>query len=179
MALGFDQREAGPLVDAPRRDEHVVGPEHELAIARGPGERDALVDEPLLRGPGNSLEHRADLSPCGRVEPSERLTTTRGEGEHARPPVLRRDGARDQAPTLERAEHPREIAGVQNEIADERARARSLTMRELEQHSRFGQRKAAVQIAVLERADAPRVEAVEAAYRGDALGARVHAREDS
>src|SRR5437870_1129277 len=100
------------------------------------------ADEPPLRGPGNSLEHRADLSPCGRVEPSERLTATRREGEHARPPVLRRDGARDQAPTPERAEHPREIAGVQNEIADERARARPLAMRELEQHSRFGQRKA-------------------------------------
>src|SRR6266513_2253799 len=39
MALGLHRREAGPLVDAPRRDE--------LAIARGPGERDALVDEPL------------------------------------------------------------------------------------------------------------------------------------
>src|SRR5207237_8605168 len=45
VPLAADELEAGSLVDAPRRDEHVVRPEHELAVARGPRERDALVHQ--------------------------------------------------------------------------------------------------------------------------------------
>src|SRR5712691_4937370 len=45
VALACDQLEASVLVDAARGGKNAVGPERDLAVARGAGEADALVDE--------------------------------------------------------------------------------------------------------------------------------------
>src|SRR5262249_17419236 len=47
MLLALDEAEPGGLVEAPRRDQHVVGPEPEPAVAAAPRETDAFGDEAL------------------------------------------------------------------------------------------------------------------------------------
>src|ERR1700748_3137427 len=57
VRLLVPQAESGPLVDAPGLGQHAVGPQHDLGVARGPGEPQALLDQ-----------LRADAqAPCGRV----------------------------------------------------------------------------------------------------------------
>ena len=46
VCLFVDEAEAGGLVDAPRRVQHAVGPERDLAIAHLPAEADAFVHQP-------------------------------------------------------------------------------------------------------------------------------------
>ena len=45
MTLAFDELEAGAFVDAAGRDQDVVRPEHQVAIARRTREANAFVDE--------------------------------------------------------------------------------------------------------------------------------------
>ena len=74
----------------------------------------------------------------------------------------------DQAAFLEPLQKAAEIAGVQAEIADERARGRILPMGELVEDAGLGQREGALEQPLLEHADAPGIEAVEAPDGGDA-----------
>src|SRR5919197_3540709 len=47
MRLGADEMKPGALVEAPRADEHVVGPQRDAAIAGEPGEAQAFRDKAL------------------------------------------------------------------------------------------------------------------------------------
>ncbi len=47
VPLLLHEDEPGPLVDAPRGDQDVVGPQHHLGVPGGAGERDALTDQAL------------------------------------------------------------------------------------------------------------------------------------
>src|ERR671910_696097 len=69
VLLLLDQLEPGPLVDAPRRHEHVVRPEHQRSVAGGPGEPDALVDQPRAdsRTARRRLDQKQPQLSCHRV----------------------------------------------------------------------------------------------------------------
>ncbi len=61
------------------------------------------------------------------------------------------------------------IAGVEIERAADVARGDAVAVRDLVQHAHLAERVGAVEIGLAQHADLPRVEAVEAAHRGDAL----------
>src|ERR1035438_6482612 len=68
VLLGAGELEAGPLVDAARRGEHVVGPQHDLRVAGPAGEGNALGDEAAAQAhaPRSRLdEQQAELR--GRI----------------------------------------------------------------------------------------------------------------
>src|SRR5262249_21680584 len=47
VLTGVNELEPGPLIDAPGRVQHVIGPQHQLAVPRAPGEGRALGDQAL------------------------------------------------------------------------------------------------------------------------------------
>lgn len=59
MLLFFNQLESLRLVDAARRVEDVVGPEHDLAVAGAPCEVDAFVDQTIAEA--ESPRRRLDV----------------------------------------------------------------------------------------------------------------------
>ena len=81
--------------------------------------------------------------------------------------IVRRRRALDQAALLEAAQQAAQVAGIEAEVARQLGRGGVLAVRELPQQARFGQRERGRQQAFLQHADAPRVEAVEAADRVD------------
>src|SRR5216683_6497842 len=57
MRLRIHQLETEPQVDAPRRGEDVVGPQHDLRVPRPAGEREALGHQALTQpeAPGSRI----------------------------------------------------------------------------------------------------------------------------
>ena len=66
VAVLVIQGESGPLVDAPRVDEHVVGPQGDVGVPRLAGETEHLLDQPGAdpEAPGPRL-HQQQPQPCG------------------------------------------------------------------------------------------------------------------
>src|SRR5580704_6836752 len=93
----------------------------------------------------------------------------RRERQMALPGVARRDFAPDQSAFLEIAQHAAEIAGIEIERAADLGRGRGAARGDLVKHPRLGERIGAIEKGFAQHADLPRVEAVEAANRGDAL----------
>ena len=85
------------------------------------------------------------------------------------PGVARGNLAADQSAFLEIAQHAAQIAGIEIERAADLGRGRRAAAGDLVQHARLGERIGAVEKSFAQHADLPRVEAVEAADRGDAL----------
>src|ERR1700684_1272068 len=86
----------------------------------------------------------------------------------ALPGVARRDFSFDQAMFLEIAQHAAEIAGIEIERAADLGRGRGAAAGDLVKHPRLAERIGAAEKGFAQHADLPRVEAVEAAHRGDA-----------
>src|ERR1700730_9123490 len=87
----------------------------------------------------------------------------------ALPRVARRGFSFDQAAFLEIAQHAAEITGIEIERAADLGRGRGAAAGDLVKHPRLGERIGAVEKSLTQHADLPRVEAVEAADRSDAL----------
>src|SRR5580700_7973428 len=87
----------------------------------------------------------------------------------ALPGIACRGFAFDQAAFLEIAQHAAEIAGIEIERAADLGRGRRATAGDLIKHPRLAERIGAVEKGFAQHADLPRVEAIEAADRGDAL----------
>ena len=79
----------------------------------------------------------------------------------------------DQAALFEIAQDAAQIAGVEIERAADVVCGRGLVVGELVEHPHLAERIGAVEIGFAQDADLARVEAIEAAYRGDALLRRV------
>ncbi len=86
----------------------------------------------------------------------------------ALPRVGRRRLAHDEAAPLEIAQYAAQIAGVEIERAADPARRHRAALRDLVKEARLAERIGAVEIGFAQHADLARVEAVEAAHRGDA-----------
>src|ERR1700733_14094206 len=87
----------------------------------------------------------------------------------ALPGIARRCLSLDQSAFLEIAQHAAEIAGIEIERAADLGRGRGAAAGELVKHPRLAERIGAVEKGFAQHSDLPRVEAVEAADRGDAL----------
>src|ERR1700722_17681486 len=87
----------------------------------------------------------------------------------ALPCVARRGFSFDQAAFLEIAQHAAEITGIEIERAAHLGRGRGAAAGDLVKHPRLAERVGAVEKGFAQYADLPRVEAVEAADRGNAL----------
>src|ERR1700685_829933 len=87
----------------------------------------------------------------------------------ALPGIARRGFSLDQAAFLEVAQHAAQITGIEIERAADLGRGRGAAAGELVKHPRLAERIGAVEKGFAQHADLPRVEAVEAADRGDAL----------
>src|SRR5580704_19279031 len=85
------------------------------------------------------------------------------------PGVARRGFTFDQSAFLEIAQHAAEIPGIEIERAADLGRGRGAAAGDLIKHPRLGERIGAAEKGFAQHADLPRVEAVEAAGRGDAL----------
>src|SRR5258708_36545255 len=96
----------------------------------------------------------------------------------ALPGIARRGFAFDQAALLEVAQHAAQIAGIEIERAADLGRGRRAAAGDLVKHPRLAERIGAVEKSFAQYADLPRVEAVEAADRGDALVALPDGRHD-
>ena len=126
-------------------------------------------DQLRLLGGLEPAEHRADLRAASAVRAARRSC---GRARSATDGSAGRRSAKscaDQAALLEIAQHAAEIAGVEIERAADVARGGASPLRDLVEHARLGQRVGAVELGLAQHADLPRVEAVEAAHRGDAL----------
>ena len=118
---------------------------------------------------GKAAEHRADLVARARVQRRERVVAPAGQGEEALPAVGLRAGALEQPALLEAAQDAAQIARIEPELSPERARGDGVLMRELVEDAPLGQGERAGQIALVQEADLPRVEAIEPPHRGDPL----------
>jgi hypothetical protein len=92
------------------------------------------------------------------------------------PPIVR-IGPRDHQPALlERREHSTEVARIEAERVDDLGGRRVLAVGELVQNADFGEREAAVDVRIAERADTRRIEAIEVS---DCLGVVIELAHDS
>src|ERR1700685_4452937 len=87
----------------------------------------------------------------------------------ALPGIARRCLSLDQSAFLEIAQHAAQIPGIEIEGAADLGCGRRAAAGELVKHPRLAERIGAVEKGFAQHADLPRVEAVEAADRGDAL----------
>src|ERR1700689_4394401 len=87
----------------------------------------------------------------------------------ALPGIARRGFSFDQAALFEIAQNAAEIAGIELERPADLGRRRGTAAGDLVEHARLAERIGAVKKSFAQHADLPRVEAVEAADRGDAL----------
>src|SRR5580704_18010504 len=85
------------------------------------------------------------------------------------PGVARRSLSFNQAAFLETAQHAAQIPGIEIKRPADLGRGRRAAAGDLVKHPRFGERVGAVEKGFAQHADLPRVKAVEAADRGDAL----------
>ena len=148
-----------------------------------PGEasRDAVAEQRLDLGHGARAGSAARLSASGASRRCDVGRALRSSGAKARLPgggeaevemarVVARALGADQLGVLQRAQQPAQVAGIEIEVARQLGgRCVRLAMRELPEQARLGQREARAGQALVQDADAPRVEAVEAA---DGVGAR-------
>ena len=124
---------------------------------------------PLLGAPERARAARATSSLRARVERRERVAARRGQRQQAAAGRRAAPRARSQqARALEAAQDAAQVAGVEAELAA-RARSRSVRSRCA---SSYSTRTSVSENGLssspsLQHADAPRVEAVEAAHRGD------------
>src|SRR5512133_379934 len=88
-----------------------------------------------------------------------------GQRQKALPPIVGRGGLHDQAALNEAAQDATEIAVIESELGRDLGCRRRGSLRKLIEHARLGERVGTSEKTVLEHADAPRVEAIEAADR--------------
>ncbi len=116
-----------------------------------------LAGERLERGSRERVRDPVQLDHLG--------ATGRGQAEALRPPVGRVGLLLHEPVALERPQQARQVAGVEPEPRTDVARGRSLGA-DLEQHARLAERSVA-EVAVAQRPDLTRDEAVEGADGGD------------
>src|ERR1700734_156528 len=97
----------------------------------------------------------------------------RRERQMALPGIARGNFAADQAALLEIAQHAAQIPGIEIKRAADLGRGRGAAAGDLVEHAGLAERIGAVEKGFAQHPDLPRVEAVEAADRGDALVALV------
>ena len=115
-------------------------------------------------------EDRAHLLLRAFVERGERAAARSGQREHVAPRIVLGSRAREPALGAEALENAAEIALVEAERAGKLGGADAAMVRELVHHAHFGQRKRTFEQALVEHADALRVEAVEASRGFDMSG---------
>src|SRR4029077_4891809 len=91
-----------------------------------------------------------------------------GQRQKALPPVIGRTGFDDEAALDEAAQDATEVAVIEPEFRGDLGCGPRGPLRKLVEHARLGERIGTSEKTVLEHADAPRVEAIEAANRADA-----------
>jgi len=150
-----------------------VGAQHEGA---GPGRRteqrfDAChrCQQLLLLRLAERFQQRRHLGLRATVQRCEGAPPGRADRQPHLPRIGAGAGGLDQPAFLETAQQPAQVAGVEVQRLGQLGGGGVLAVRQLPQQARFGQRKAAVQQAFVQHADAARVEAVEGAQRGDAF----------
>ena len=136
-------------------------------------------DQPRLLGGHELAEHGAGVVLRAAFQRRVSGAAARRERQMALPGVARRNFAADQAAFLEIAQHAAQIAGIEIERAADLGRGRGAAAGDLVKHPRLGERIGAVEKGLAQHADLPRVEAVEAADRGDALVALAGGRHDA
>ena len=145
-----------------------IGDGRDKALAQQGLDVSHILDQALLGRGRECAQHGDDLVLGAMVERSEGGAAQRGQGQQALAGVQRAGGALDQTALLEALEQAAEIAGIEAEVADERARGRIFPMGQLVEDAGLGQGEGALEQPLLEHADAPGIEAVEAPDGSDA-----------
>src|ERR1700733_15764135 len=114
-------------------------------------------------------EHCADVVLRSALQRREIFAAAWRERQMALPGVAGGCRAPDQAAFLEIAQHAGQVAGIEIERAADLARRRRVPARDFVEDARLAERIGAVEESFAQYADLSRVEAVEAAHRGDAL----------
>ena len=124
-------------------------------------------NEPRLIG-GLKLFERGPGLPLGPpLQWCERLSAGRRQRNMTLSGVAGGDLPLDQSALFEILQHAAQIAGVEIERADNLDRGRRAALGNLVEQARLAERIGAVEIGLAQHAELPRVEAVEAAHRGD------------
>src|SRR5439155_23858582 len=103
------------------------------------------------------------------LERLEHSTARLGQAQPAFASVARRFRSVEKTALEEAVQHAAQVTAIQAELARQLGGGAALAVRQLVQHAYFGQRKLAVQVAVVQDADAFGVEAIEAADSIDTL----------
>src|SRR5207253_8679147 len=118
---------------------------------------------PLLLG-RKRLDHRVNRPLLADIDAVENATPVRRQPEDRLPSVGSRSRSREQTFLLELAKHAAEVRRVQRQRLAERSGGCLLAVTQLEEDADFGEREFAVEKVAIQRADLPRVEAVESAH---------------
>src|SRR5580700_7510656 len=118
---------------------------------------------------GKLAEHGAGIMLRPALQRRISGAAARRERQMALPGVARGNLAANQAAFLEIPQHTAQIAGIEIERPADLGRGRGTAAGDLVEHARLAERIGAVEKGFAQHADLPRVEAVEAADRGDAL----------
>ena len=126
-------------------------------------------EQTVLRGRRQRRQQRRHLGPRPLLQIVERAPALGGERDQALAAVAARGGPAHQAAALEALQHAAQVGGVEVEVAAEvGGRRRRIAVR-LVEHPHLRQRQRAVQVVLVQHADAPGVEPVEAADGLDAI----------
>ncbi len=126
------------------------------------------LDDAVLRGGGEAVQHPAHVLVRAGVEGREGLAPLRGQREVASPAVLLRTELAKEPALLEAAQDAAQIPGVDAEVATQLGGRRVHAVRELVQHARLREGERTAGEAFTQHADLARVEAVEATHGVDA-----------
>jgi hypothetical protein len=157
---------------------HVAGAVDAQQVTRGrrcrrrqqPLDRPHGADQARLVARGECADHLADLCRRMPLERREGGAAARRQREVDLPAVGTRPLLDDHPALREAAQDAAEIAGVEAELAADLARGRLVAMGDFIKDARLRQRERARRKALLQHADALRIEAVEPPHRRDARG---------
>ncbi len=162
-----------PQIARARRTEDVRRLAARVVVgAEQPADRPHRFDEPPLAGLVERADDVRDACAGLAVQPAKRGSAGRGELEVALPSVALRAATGDEPPSLKPLQQPADVARVEPQLGDELRGGGRVPVRELEEDADLGERERAVEVLLAERADEPRVEAVESPNLGDAGGER-------
>ena len=122
------------------------------------------LDQALLLGSGQVVEHGADLLTRAGLERRESGLATRREAQQLLAPVALGPPSLEQAAFEEAAQDAAQITQVQVELAGQLAGGGVLAVGQLVQHAHLGQREGTVQVVAPQDADAPGIQTIEAAH---------------
>src|SRR5262245_2421880 len=164
--------EGAMTVHDPAHVARLMGAKDVGRLPLGPGAEDALdrvhrLHQPDLLRDGEGGDDLPDLLMGPPLERGERGLAPRGEAKVALAAVGLRPCPADQAALLEALEDAAQIARVEAELAAQPRCRGPVLVRQLIEHAHLAQREGALEVALFEQADLPRVEAVEAPHGSD------------